>query len=1193
MENPEQLIEKLDEDRNGLVSLDNLEKNISKLNEKDLEELRIFLTKKDAKIENAFTNPETRENILHDFVNSLIEKEEITPDEKKILKLCNNAGIINSEMAAYVGRTKTAIGFREKWMALKWLETHQPEDEFLDDIFGEIYNLQKIFNKNSLWNTIQGKTIIDLESWPKEHITIKNKSDLWELNYQLKDKLENILSWLRSIKEKYKEVKNNFRVDDLMEKIGEYEKKIMLIRSKKDYLNDVVKEEIPLDQMLSEVGLPQIPWLSKTGIKVTKHDGKLIGKNNSIDGRDGYYYSKETHFNYTIKKGAANIFITWYEDGWYKITWYYANSWWNMPIFGAEAPLAEKMDAFYNVLWYKKTLSKGWLELDNINQTGLWEVAKEEVIKMYAKQREVALFLSSAKVSQEDIYIMMYIMTGKIKIKEFKENIDIKKFEIINLSGIKLTSIPPEIGEFSGIDTLFLSNNNLSSLPPEIGKLKELIHLKIDYNQLTALPPEIGKLENVNEIFAWHNQISFLPSEIGNLKKLITLDVKNNSISLLPPQIGDLKELLNLDIRSNQITILPPEIGDLTNMMNLHLAGNQLTVLPSEIVKLSQLVTLNLEANHLTSLPPEIAKLKVRVAYLSHNQLTSIPDLRSRKGTSVDIRYNFLPPSEEYKLPDAHDFSPQNGEEEKKKENEEKKENVIKEIIQDMTKNDDIDDVFEKEEGEYVDALRGERNPASDILGNSQWQQNLSPAAFGNGFGNGMPESKKEKNVILIESITPALPDNYRWGIFDIHYNHKKKTSEQVKIEGTYNTIDTKHISSENKQIYTMKFWELPGGMHQIILPLGARIIDKWNIEENSWCEIKRDKKTGLYRLIIPKNTTLKEVSLQFILEKETNWYDEKEDQLDEYKKILPNIWPDYSSEKYIKLEAKEKAAGIQSWIQTHSYYGFDTEFDRQLTKYKNNPVEYCQKLYEEWTKRYEGTMMMVCNQSSLFATLLLKKNGIPARIAVGLPWNKNVSWPGHARTEYRDGSQRNKLDATPSATPPKHLAKEMYDKQKKIQSEIKKIQTQEMQEKAKSDKRTVLEKLVSDFSLLPENIKDRVNFQNMEELNFENIPLTTEQLTTVIYMTILNEKNLEIKNIFLWGTGITGLPSNITKLKNIELLDISDTNIPSSNAKKLTWLQNLKLVSAPEIRHENTDIPEKIKNILKQLSRKNVIIKG
>ncbi len=84
----------------------------------------------------------------------------------------------------------------------------------------------------------------------------------------------------------------------------------------------------------------------------------------------------------------------------------------------------------------------------------------------------------------------------------------------LNLSECELTSLPPEIGQLTSLQSLSLSGNQLTSLPPEIGQLTSLQSLHLSGNQLTSLPPEIGQLTNLQSLSLRSNPLTSPPPEI-------------------------------------------------------------------------------------------------------------------------------------------------------------------------------------------------------------------------------------------------------------------------------------------------------------------------------------------------------------------------------------------------------------------------------------------------------------------------------------------------------------------------------------------------------------------------------------------------------------------------------------------------------------------------------------------------------
>src|SRR5215207_4099044 len=81
----------------------------------------------------------------------------------------------------------------------------------------------------------------------------------------------------------------------------------------------------------------------------------------------------------------------------------------------------------------------------------------------------------------------------------------------LNLRALRLSVLPPEIGQLTELTELILYDNYLSVLPPEIGQLTELRELNLARNQLGALPPEIGQLTELTRLDLSDNQLSTLP----------------------------------------------------------------------------------------------------------------------------------------------------------------------------------------------------------------------------------------------------------------------------------------------------------------------------------------------------------------------------------------------------------------------------------------------------------------------------------------------------------------------------------------------------------------------------------------------------------------------------------------------------------------------------------------------------------
>lgn len=112
--------------------------------------------------------------------------------------------------------------------------------------------------------------------------------------------------------------------------------------------------------------------------------------------------------------------------------------------------------------------------------------------------------------------------------------------DVLWLSGMELTELPPEIGTLTNLVVLYIDSNQLKTLPKEIGNLHNLRWLDATQNQLKKLPPELGKLTNLKQLRLGHNNLHDLPQEIGNLHKLCVLRLESNNLQHLPVAIGQL-----------------------------------------------------------------------------------------------------------------------------------------------------------------------------------------------------------------------------------------------------------------------------------------------------------------------------------------------------------------------------------------------------------------------------------------------------------------------------------------------------------------------------------------------------------------------------------------------------------------------------------------------------------------------------
>ena len=96
-----------------------------------------------------------------------------------------------------------------------------------------------------------------------------------------------------------------------------------------------------------------------------------------------------------------------------------------------------------------------------------------------------------------------------------------ENWEELDLSGMNLTELPPEIGSLTGLRSLILGKE-------EVGEWKDGEYVPTTIaNQLTTLPEELGALVNLREIDLSGNPIAYFPPVLLKLERLEMLNLAN------------------------------------------------------------------------------------------------------------------------------------------------------------------------------------------------------------------------------------------------------------------------------------------------------------------------------------------------------------------------------------------------------------------------------------------------------------------------------------------------------------------------------------------------------------------------------------------------------------------------------------------------------------------------------------------
>ena len=154
--------------------------------------------------------------------------------------------------------------------------------------------------------------------------------------------------------------------------------------------------------------------------------------------------------------------------------------------------------------------------------------------------------------------------------------------------GNRLTgSIPPELGRLTRLTFLNLAANHLSGpIPPELGSIgPQLTHLVLSAPQplpdgvgLTgSIPAQLGNLSGLTSLYLDGNRLTgSIPPRLGRLLNLSWLHLTRNQLTgALPTQLGELSNLTNLRLEDNRLSgPIPSQLSRLTNLRKVYLTRN-------------------------------------------------------------------------------------------------------------------------------------------------------------------------------------------------------------------------------------------------------------------------------------------------------------------------------------------------------------------------------------------------------------------------------------------------------------------------------------------------------------------------------------------------------------------------------------------------------------------------------------------
>ena len=201
--------------------------------------------------------------------------------------------------------------------------------------------------------------------------------------------------------------------------------------------------------------------------------------------------------------------------------------------------------------------------------------------------------------------------------------------QVLNLSCLKLSSLPDAIFRIPHLNTLDLSDNKFTSL--SLNRLKNLVSLNLAHNKLTSF--SLNHAENIVLLNLACNQLtSFF---LDDTKRLASLELPFNKLTSF--SLNHVKNLISLNLKCNQLISF--SLSYVQKRVSLDLSHNQLTVFLLNHVK--NLVSLNLQYNNLTSFSLDPMK-SLECLDLSSNALTSFFLNHVKNLTSLKLAFNQL-----------------------------------------------------------------------------------------------------------------------------------------------------------------------------------------------------------------------------------------------------------------------------------------------------------------------------------------------------------------------------------------------------------------------------------------------------------------------------------------------------------------------------------------------------------------------
>ncbi|MCK3862021.1 hypothetical protein E4P00_06640 [Pseudomonas sp. B329] len=176
----------------------------------------------------------------------------------------------------------------------------------------------------------------------------------------------------------------------------------------------------------------------------------------------------------------------------------------------------------------------------------------------------------------------------------------------LDLSGLRLPSLPDLDVDFSHVGSLKLNNMYLSVSPESfLTRYRHVRWLDLADNQLRDLPPALGEMHGLTRLYLQNNRIRLTPDTARILAERITLRglvLQGNQQLGVTPDFSQMPDIRSIDLSGTGIETWPTGLAEQPLLDTIDLSANQITEIPDSVIAPTDaLLPRSARLNNLTS----------------------------------------------------------------------------------------------------------------------------------------------------------------------------------------------------------------------------------------------------------------------------------------------------------------------------------------------------------------------------------------------------------------------------------------------------------------------------------------------------------------------------------------------------------------------------------------------------------------